>query len=116
MNIIEIYGYGSIVVCAVVGEHMSRATESALEDLGWLDLHAFGALVDLVPDHLTALAHNNLQRRLRQFLEQNLSVFEILFHKYLGVVVGAPAAFLAVPVHIVPAQFSHDVLVLAQFT
>ncbi|MCP5470430.1 MAG: hypothetical protein H7A36_08015 [Chlamydiales bacterium] len=93
---------------------MGGAAESALEDLTGLDFLPLGALVDLVADDLAALADDSVEWGLGQLLEQDLRVLEVLVHEDLGVVVRAPASLLAVPVHVVPAQLAHDVLVLAQ--
>ena len=93
---------------------MGGAAEAALEDLTGLDLHALGAFVDLVADDLAALADDDVEGGLGQLLEEDLRVLEVFLDEDLGVVVRTAPALLAVPVHVVPAQLPHDVLVLAQ--
>lgn len=94
---------------------MGGPAESALEHLARLNLHALGAFVHLVPNHLATLAHDDIQGCFRQFLEQDLRVLEVFFHEDLWVMVCASSSLLAKPIHVIPTKFPHDVFVLAQF-
>ncbi len=92
---------------------MRIATQPTLKHILLLNLHPLWALSHFMPYLRTVVTH--IVRRLvfKQVLIQHFRLLEVLLHKYLWMVVWALAALLAVPVHIVPAQFAYDVLVLA---
>jgi hypothetical protein len=92
---------------------MRIATQPTLKHILLLNLHPLWALRHLMP-YLRAVVTYIVRRLvLKQVLIQHFRLLEVLLHEYLWMVVRALTALLAVPVHIVPAQFADYVLVLA---
>lgn len=101
---------------AVVHEVVGVAAESTLENILSFYLYSFGAFGDFVAN-LSAVITNIIGRLMfKQIFIQQFRLLKILLHKYLRVVVGTFASFLAVTIHIVPAKFSNDVLVFTCLT
>lgn len=92
---------------------MHVAAESALEHVFGLHFYPLRAFAHLMSDLGTVVADVVLRVVLGQLLEQFLGAVEVLLDEDLGVVVCALGSFLAVPVHVVPTEFAHYVLVLA---
>ena len=95
---------------------MYVAAEAALEHVFGFDFHSFGAFAHLVPNLGAIVANVVLWICFGKLFEEFFGALEIFFNKDFWMIVGTFGSLFAVPVHVVPAKFTHDVFVLATFS
>lgn len=97
----------------VIDQTVRISTESTFEDVFLLDFESFGAFRYFVSNLCTVVANVVSWFVLEQVLVQNFGLCEILLNEDFRVMVWAFPSLLTVPVHVVPAELSDDVFVLA---
>ena len=107
--------YLSSLVVAVIGERVYVAAESALEHVFGFYFHPLRAFAYLVSNLGTVIANVILWICLGKLFKEFFGSLEIFFNKYFWMIVSAFGSLFAIPVHIVPAKFTHNVFVLTTF-
>jgi len=92
------------------------AAQPALKHVLRLNLDPLRTLAHLVTDLRAVVADVVLRLALGKQLKELFGALEVFFHEDFGVVVGAFGSLLAEAVHVVPAQFAHNVFVFTSFT
>ena len=94
---------------------MGISTKSTLKNIFLFNFDSFWAFSNLVTGLSTIVADIVCGFMFKQVLVEDSRLLEVFLDEYFRVMVGAFAALLAVPVHVVPAEFTDDVFVLALF-
>jgi hypothetical protein len=98
---------------AVINEAVGISTETTLEDILFFNFDSFGAFGDFMADLGAVVANVVSWFVLEKILVQNFGLFEVFLNKNFRMVIRAFPSFLAVPIHVVPAKLSDDVLIFA---
>lgn len=100
---------------AVINKTVSISTKTTFKHILFFYFHSLRTFCHFMPDLSTVVANVVSRFMLEKILVQHFWLLEIFLNKNLWMMVRAFPSFLAVPVHIIPAQFSDNVLVFAWF-